>query len=130
MARDARAAESGAALFVYGTLMDESRVESVTGRRFARRAARLEGYERIAPPGGYPYVLPRRGGSVEGVLLEGIDPDSLRALDRYEEEGRLYLRRPVVVVAGGDTVSCETYVGATRPRARARGRRSRRTSGG
>ncbi len=111
--------------------MDDARVESLTGQRFARRPARLDGYERIAPRGGYPYVVPRSGGSVEGILLEGIDPASLRALDRYEDEGRLYLRRPVVVVvAGGDSVSCEAYVGATRRRARAHGRRSRRTSGG
>ena len=33
----------GVALFVYGTLMDDARLESVTGQRFARRAARLEG---------------------------------------------------------------------------------------
>ena len=111
----------GAALFVYGTLLDDAQVEAVTGRRFPRRAARLEGYERIAPPGGYPYVVARPGSAVDGALLESIDVASLRALDRYEDEGRLYVRRGVTVVAGGERIACETYVGATIRRAGAPG---------
>ncbi len=101
----------GVALFVYGTLMDDARLESVTGQRFARRAARLEGFERVAPARGYPYVVPRAGAHVDGHLIENVDAASLRRLDTYEDEGRLYLRRPVEVVVGGERVACETYVG-------------------
>jgi len=101
----------GVALFVYGTLMDDARLESVTGQRFARRAARLEGFERVAPARGYPYVVPRAGARVDGHLIENVDAASLRRLDTYEDEGRLYLRRPVEVVVGGERVACETYVG-------------------
>ena|SRR5205823_5565278 len=111
----------GAALFVYGTLLDDARVAAVTGRRFPRRAARLEGYERVAPSGGYPYVVARPGRVVDGALLEHVDAESLRALDRYEDEGRLYVRRTVTVVADGERVACETYVGAGIRRDGARG---------
>jgi len=118
----------GAGLFVYGTLMDEEQVFAVTGHRFPARAARLEGHERIAPHGGYPYVVPAPGSHVDGLLLEGIDAASLRALDRYEDEGRLYLRRPVEVSVGDARVACETYVGAGIRAAHAPARRPRRTS--
>src|SRR5262245_30603977 len=101
----------GAALFVYGTLLDDARVKTVTGRRFPRRTARLDGWERIAPTGGYPYIIARPGAVVHGALLEDVDADSLRALDRYEDEGRLYVRRPVTVIVDGEAVACETYVG-------------------
>jgi len=99
------------ALFVYGTLTSERCVREVTGRSFPRRPARLEGFERLAPPGGYPYIVPKPGGVVEGWLIENIDPPALERLDAYEDEGRLYLRRPVEVIADGERVSCQTYVG-------------------
>src|SRR5579871_4601369 len=85
---------AGTALFVYGTLTDEGLVVVLTGRRFVRRPARLEGYERVVPARGYPYVVPRAGRHVEGFLVEDVDAASLRRLDTYEDEGRLYLRRP------------------------------------
>ncbi|HJQ83062.1 MAG TPA: gamma-glutamylcyclotransferase family protein [Candidatus Binatia bacterium] len=103
----------GVALFVYGTLMDAGQVLALTGRRFPTRPARLGDFERLAPAGGYPYVVSRAGAHVDGLLLEDVDPASLRALDRYEEEGRLYVRRPVEVLADGVRLACETYVGAT-----------------
>src|SRR5215510_7295018 len=122
----------GTALFVYGSLLDEARLEALTGRRFPRRPARLEGYERIAPPGDYPYIVARPGAAVDGVLIEDVDDDSLRGLDRYEDEGRLYARQPVEVVAGDVRIACETYVGAgTRSRGDAAPVRTpRRTSSG
>ncbi len=119
----------GAALFVYGTLMDEARVRAVTGRSFPSRRARLDDHARIEPAGGYPYIVPRAGARVHGLLLEDVDDAALRALDRYEDEGRLYVRRSVEVVAGDRRVRCETYVGAGIREARGRARRSRRTSG-
>jgi gamma-glutamylcyclotransferase (GGCT)/AIG2-like uncharacterized protein YtfP len=120
----------GARLFAYGTLMDGERVFAVTGRRFPGRPARLDGYRRITSDHGYPYVVPAPGSHVDGLLLEGIDAGSLRALDRYEDEGRLYRRRPVEVIVGGARVSCETYVGAGIRAGCRPAQRSRRTSGG
>lgn len=101
----------GTSLFVYGTLMSEAHLFSLTGRRFERRPARLEGYERILPNQGYPYCVPKIGGQVDGLLIMDVDAASLATLDQYEDEGRLYHRRPAEVVLGRRRVPCETYVG-------------------
>jgi len=98
-------------LFVYGTLMDESVLYSLTGRRFPKSAAELSGFERCNPANGYPYIIPNPGARVRGILLSGIDPTALAALDRYEEEGRLYHRCQVEVTTNGRRVTCETYIG-------------------
>jgi len=72
-------------LFVYGTLMNESVLYSLTGRYFPRYEAELSGFERFLPHNGYPYVIPNPRARVQGILLTGIDPTALAALDRYEE---------------------------------------------
>jgi gamma-glutamylcyclotransferase (GGCT)/AIG2-like uncharacterized protein YtfP len=102
---------AGCSLFVYGTLTVEDRVVALTGRRFPRRPARLSGYRRITATHGYPDLVPSADGEVEGFLLEGIDDASLRALDAYEDAGRLYHRRPVRVRVGEASVDCEAYLG-------------------
>jgi len=99
------------ALFVYGTLTSEAVMRSLTGRAFPRRRATLLGYGRGVSDAGYAFIAPRTGGRVEGILIEGLDGESLRRLDRYEYEGRLYFRRSVEVLADGARVACETYVG-------------------
>ena len=103
----------GAALFVYGTLMDEERLEQLTGRRFPRRRARLEGFARILAGHGYPTIVPQASARVEGVLVEDVDAASLAALDVYEDAGRLYARRPAEVLVDGERVPCEVYVSLT-----------------
>jgi gamma-glutamylcyclotransferase (GGCT)/AIG2-like uncharacterized protein YtfP len=123
---------AGTALFVYGTLMDERLLATLTGRRFARRPARLEGFARLVPAGGYAYVVPRAGAHVDGLLLEDVDPVSLCRLDAYEEAGRLYQRRPAEVIVDGERRRCEVYVGlpaVMRPRAHAPAGRRGPTSG-
>ena len=100
-------------LFVYGTLMNESVLCSLTGRCFSRDEAELPGFERFLPHNGYPYIVPNPSARVQGILLTGIDPTALAALDRYEEEGRLYHRRRVEVTVGGQWMPCETYIGNT-----------------
>ena len=99
------------ALFVYGTLMSEAVMRSLTGRGFPRRRATLLGYGCGVSDAGYPFITPRTGGHVGGLLVEGLDAESLRRLDRYEDEGRLYLRRSVEVLADGARIACDTYVG-------------------
>src|SRR5207253_9276713 len=105
----------GAALFVYGTLTDEERLEQLTGRRFPRRRATLEGFARIVAAHGYPTIVPQAGGRVEGVLVEGVDAASLAALDASEDAGRLDARRPAEGPADGERVPCEVYVSLTPP---------------
>src|SRR2546422_10296567 len=91
----------GVALLVYGTLMDEERLEQLTGRRFPCRRATLEGFARIVAAHGYPTIVPQAGGRVEGVLVEGGDVASPAALDAYEGGGRLYAPRPAAGPGGG-----------------------------
>lgn len=99
-------------LFVYGTLRDAELVLRLTGRRFATRPAVLEGYEKFDPRGGYPWIAPRPGAQVEGIVLCDVDDASLARLDAYEEEGRLYRREEVVVRhRDGSPRRCHTYVG-------------------
>lgn len=107
-------------LFVYGTLMSEELVYSLTRRRFPRCDAELPGFARFVPPMGYPYILPQAGAQVRGVVLFGIDPVSLAALDHYEDEGSLYHRCHVQVMVQGHSVPCDTYVGDEAKLTRAR----------
>ena len=107
------AGAGGAALFVYGTLLDGERLHALTGRRFRGRPATLEGFARVTATHGYPTIVPAAGGRVDGLLLEDVDAQSLAALDAYEDAGRLYARRPVEVVTGGRRVACEVYVSLT-----------------
>ena len=100
---------AGIALFVYGTLLSDDLVRKLTGRVFPKRPATLEDFERLEPPGDYPYITPKPGARVYGSLLDGIDAASLRKLDAYEGDG--YRRTPVEVRAGVVRVRCETYVG-------------------
>ena len=42
---------------------------------------------------GYPCILPAKGSRVEGLLVKNIDAASLKKLDEYENEGRLYFQK-------------------------------------
>jgi gamma-glutamylcyclotransferase (GGCT)/AIG2-like uncharacterized protein YtfP len=94
--------------------MADACVLAVTGRRFRRRPAVLEGYARITPRGAYPYIVRQAGSSVAGSVLFEIDPASFERLDRYEDEGRLYVRMPVEARCGDEPIACDTYL-ATSP---------------
>jgi gamma-glutamylcyclotransferase (GGCT)/AIG2-like uncharacterized protein YtfP len=98
-------------LFVYGTLMDPQRVEALTGKSFACVEAILVGFERITSDLGYPFIHPKPGAVVHGILLTDVDPISLRYLDTYEAEGDLYVRQAVDVRVAGTAVRAMTYVG-------------------
>jgi gamma-glutamylcyclotransferase (GGCT)/AIG2-like uncharacterized protein YtfP len=102
-------------------------VLAVTGHRFRRQPAVLEGYARITPPRSYPHIVRQAGSSVDGAVLFEIDAASLARLDRYEDEGHLYVRTPVEARCGDQRIACDTYVGnAAEHQARA-GRGSRRS---
>ncbi|MGH8059246.1 MAG: gamma-glutamylcyclotransferase family protein [Candidatus Entotheonellia bacterium] len=100
-------------LFVYGTLMDPGAVAALTGRQFPRVEATLEGFERIESGRGYPYILPKPGASLTGLLLQGVDAASLSRLDDYEAEGDLYVRQEVEVLVAGRRACAMTYIGHT-----------------
>ncbi|MWV40444.1 gamma-glutamylcyclotransferase family protein [Natrialba sp. INN-245] len=94
-------------VFVYGTLTDPVRVESVVGdgRCEFDGPATLEGLHRVE--GRYPTLAP--GGSVDGRLLD-VDDAALERLDRYEGvDTGLYVRLGVPL-ADSDA-SVQVYVG-------------------
>ncbi len=89
-------------VFVYGTLTDRERLETVLDRFSLGPAAILRGLHRVE--GRYPTLAP--GGNCEGRLVETSDIDRL---DAYEGVDRgLYVRVPLPV-SNGDTAEC--YVG-------------------
>ena len=95
-----------ACVFVYGTLTDPDRVESVLDRYDLGATATLSGLHRVE--GRYPTLAP--GGETTGRLLE--TPEIYR-LDAYEGvESGLYVRVPVPLSTGG---SAECYVGDPEP---------------
>ena len=98
-------------LFVYGTLMDDALVVQLTGRRLAKRTARLHAFRRITAENGYPNIVPDIGAVVDGYLLCDVDTTALQAFDAYEEEGRLYRRTDVVVTSDGRATHAQAYVG-------------------
>jgi gamma-glutamylcyclotransferase (GGCT)/AIG2-like uncharacterized protein YtfP len=98
-------------VFVYGTLCSDEVLRMVTGAGFPRRPGVLSGYRRVLPPGGYPYVLPAHDEEVSGDVLSGIDDRALALLDRYEDEGTLYVRRREPVRCERVIVPCFVYVG-------------------
>jgi len=91
--------------------MEPACVERVTGRRFAGRSATLHGWTRTIASHGYPVIHPSPDDTVDGIVLDGLDTAALRALDAYEDEGQLYLRRQVTVLVGAEPIPCEAYVG-------------------
>jgi gamma-glutamylcyclotransferase (GGCT)/AIG2-like uncharacterized protein YtfP len=98
-------------LFVYGTLTDPERVTALTAKQFEGVDATLSGFERVNSPLGYPFILPRPGALVRGVLLLNIDSVSLVQLDAYEAEGDMYRRQVVEVEVADRRVSAMTYIG-------------------
>jgi gamma-glutamylcyclotransferase (GGCT)/AIG2-like uncharacterized protein YtfP len=96
-------------LFVYGTLLDADQLHAVTGRTFPTRPARLAGWRRVWPPGGWPDVVPDAGTHVDGAVVEDIDDRALAALDAYEDAGRLYRREDATVTVDGAAISCQLY---------------------
>ena len=98
-------------VFVYGTLMDENFLYSLTRCRFLRSEAELAGFERVSPSNGYPYIVPNPNRVVGGLVLFNVDASSLAIFDDYEEEGVLYHRRSLEVMVGERRLPCEVYVG-------------------
>ena len=98
-------------LFVYGTLMDNELVVQLTGHRFRKVSAILDGYRKEASVGGYARIVPDPDAHVEGEILQDVDRETLRTLDRYEDEGQLYRRTLVSVRVRGVPRPAWAYVG-------------------
>ncbi len=97
-------------LFVYGSLLDGALRYRITGKQFPTSPAYLDGFKKFMSQLGYPYIASSRGSRVDGLLVRNVDADSLKRIDAYEDEGRLYFRKQVVAICGAEEIACEVYV--------------------
>lgn len=71
--------------FFYGTLQDAEVQALVLGRRPPAEPARLSGYVRIGLPGrSYPMLRRKLGGSVRGLLVDGLTAADLIRIAHFE----------------------------------------------
>ncbi|HEX3000583.1 MAG TPA: gamma-glutamylcyclotransferase family protein [Armatimonadota bacterium] len=103
--------DTASRLFVFGTLANREYFRIITGKTFARQEAVLPGYQYRSVPPRFACILPAADASVTGVLLDGVDAETLAHLDRYEDSGKRCERQCVTVQAGGESVTAFTYVG-------------------
>ena len=86
--------------FFYGTLMDPDVCRAVLGDRAEAlkvRPALLTGYRRVrASCGDYPVLVRRRGGYVEGLLVDGLDYAALLVVAHFE--GKEYEPRRALII--------------------------------
>ncbi len=91
-------------IFVYGTLLDPAVLALVLGRpveRLAVTPAMLSGYRRRRALGAwFPVLEPAAGGSVDGVVIEGLSAQDVARL-RYYETDAYELAACTVRVGGG-----------------------------
>ncbi|CAM9241314.1 unnamed protein product [Ectocarpus sp. 12 AP-2014] len=74
-------------LFVYGTLMNEKVLFALLERVPSTRKASLSGYHRFRIKDHvFPAIRPREGGSVEGLLMTGLDAREKLIFDLFEDE--------------------------------------------
>ena len=97
-------------VFVYGTLLRDELLRAVTGREHASLPAALANHARLRIWGApYPGLVPARGQSTAGRLIEGVGERALAELDRFE--GELYVRRQVITRAeSGAARRAHTYL--------------------
>jgi gamma-glutamylcyclotransferase (GGCT)/AIG2-like uncharacterized protein YtfP len=106
-------------LFVYGSLTNPRRLDSVIGRphQGERLRARLRGFRSLrSQEYEYPFLVPAQGRYADGVLVMDLSEADLRAIDEYEEVDQHRYRRVSVEVEvwgcgpGHTLVPAQTYV--------------------
>ncbi|CAN0394045.1 unnamed protein product [Ectocarpus fasciculatus] len=99
-------------LFVYGTLMNEKVLFALLERVPSTRKASLSGYHRFRIKDHvFPAIRPREGGSVEGLLMTGLDAREKFIFDLFEDDDYHKVDVQVKVEACGDgTQTATCYV--------------------
>ncbi len=109
--------DSQICLFVYGTLLDQEFTENLVGRRLTYLPAKLYGFEKINPSESFPYnyIIPHKCCEVEGMIIKGLDTNSLKILDRYEGvDSGLYKRVKIQVSTNQGNIEADTYIAGKR----------------
>lgn len=83
------------AIFVYGTLKNRKRFQSITGIQFPD-AIDAWTYGRMYQYEGYPVAFKDDEMKIHGLILD-VPYEVLQSLDAFEEEGRLFIREKVMV---------------------------------
>ncbi|HTY90059.1 MAG TPA: gamma-glutamylcyclotransferase family protein [Methanocella sp.] len=97
-------AEDNVNMFVYGTLMDKSRLNSVIKRIPEMHAAKVSGYRQFYDDRlGFKSAEKDERSTMRGMLLLGITLMELRQLDFYEGVGEGSYRRVKVRATALDT---------------------------
>ena len=95
--------------FFYGTLIDPEVLRLILGREVAplsRRKARLRGYRRVFRHNAtYPVLVADADAAVEGVVIGGLAPRDVAALERYEGPDYKTITLPMALANGGEVVA-------------------------
>ena len=81
------------ALFVYGSLLEETTRQRILGHRVETIEARLHGFARRKAR--YYYIVRAEGSETVGMVMLGLTSEDWPRLDAYEEVPRLYTREEV-----------------------------------
>ncbi len=98
-------------VFTYGTLMFPEIWQAVVGREFSCLRGHAAGFRIFCVRDAvYPGILAAAPtDTVEGVVYQDVDPDTVARLDRFEDD--FYRRRTIAVAcADGRWLEAETYV--------------------
>ncbi|MDX2493742.1 MAG: gamma-glutamylcyclotransferase family protein [Desulfuromusa sp.] len=97
-------------IFVYGTLMDQEIMGSVSGDQFKFQKAHLNNYVRKRVRGEvYPAIIGQNNSLVDGILYFDVSAEAVDRLDRFE--GSQYVRNEVLVSCdNGELVQAQTYI--------------------
>ncbi len=86
--------DSTFSLFVYGTLMDRARLNTLLKRVPEMHPARVDGYRQFYDDSlGFQSAERDDRSSIRGMLISGITAQELRTLDHYEGIGEGMYRR-------------------------------------
>jgi gamma-glutamylcyclotransferase (GGCT)/AIG2-like uncharacterized protein YtfP len=96
------------AIFVYGTLMQGQRAHHLMGNAQYLGKAQLKDFA-MYHLGRYPGIIPCPGEVTFGEVYL-ISKEMLTQMDRYEEEGDLYLRRTVNLQLEDRTIQAQAYI--------------------
>jgi gamma-glutamylcyclotransferase (GGCT)/AIG2-like uncharacterized protein YtfP len=74
-------------LFAYGSLAIPEVLQALTGKSFPAQSCSLTGFARRSLKDRiYPGIIPTTNSVVQGKLFFGIDPDTQRLIDAFEDE--------------------------------------------
>ena len=101
-------------VFVYGSLMCNQVLETLLGRIPQQVEGTVSGYRRYCIRDRvYPAVASKRGGTVEGLLLEALTEKEMHIFDEFEDDGYDRVKVVVRTEAPKREVVAEMYLWAT-----------------